>query len=81
MIPDSATCTQCSFGCTVQLQDDDGQTILVTASFGIAISTTELRPQQLLSRADKALYEAKACGRNIVKTYSAHSSPILLTET
>lgn len=64
----------------IQLQDDDGQTILVTASFGIAISTTELRPQQLLSRADKALYEAKACGRNIVKTYSAHSSPILLTE-
>ncbi len=44
--------------------------IPVTASFGIAISSAELRPQQLLSQADQALYQAKAGGRNLVKAYA-----------
>ena len=42
----------------------------MTASFGIAISSAELRPQQLLSQADQALYQAKAGGRNLVKAYA-----------
>ncbi|MEG0029590.1 GGDEF domain-containing protein [Acinetobacter sp.] len=46
------------------ISNDEGQSIRVTASFGIAQSHHELRPQQLLSQADKALYAAKASGRN-----------------
>ena len=46
-----------------------GDSIQVTASFGVAFSSTEIDPQKLLSQADKALYEAKACGRNQVKCY------------
>lgn len=53
----------------LNLISDLGERIQVTASFGIALSNTQLRPQQLLSQADKALYEAKACGRNQVKCY------------
>ncbi|NNH87282.1 GGDEF domain-containing protein [Acinetobacter terrae] len=53
----------------LNLISDLGENIQVTASFGIALSNTQLRPQQLLSQADKALYEAKACGRNQVKCY------------
>ncbi|NNH38263.1 GGDEF domain-containing protein [Acinetobacter terrae] len=53
----------------LNLISDFGESIRVTASFGIALSNTQLRPQQLLSQADKALYEAKACGRNQVKCY------------
>ena len=41
----------------------------ISASFGVAFSSTETNPQKLLSQADKALYEAKACGRNQVKCY------------
>ena len=54
----------------LEIYSDDGEKIHVTASFGIAISQAELRPQQLLSQADKALYEAKASGRNRVKTFT-----------
>ncbi|EXA64230.1 diguanylate cyclase domain protein [Acinetobacter baumannii 348935] len=53
----------------LQIFSDEGQLIPVTASFGIAISKPELRPQQLLSQADQALYQAKAGGRNQVKSY------------
>jgi diguanylate cyclase (GGDEF)-like protein len=54
----------------LQILSDEGELIPVTASFGIAISKTDLRPQQLLSQADQALYQAKAGGRNLVKTYA-----------
>lgn len=53
----------------LQLTSDVGESIRVTVSFGMALSNAQLRPQQLLSQADKALYEAKACGRNQVKCY------------
>lgn len=55
----------------LEIYSDDGQRIHVTASLGIALSSPELRPQQLLSQADKALYQAKASGRNLVKAYNA----------
>lgn len=62
----------------IELLSDAGQPIQMTASFGIAVSKQEHRPQQLLSQADKALYDAKASGRNAVKTYFEPSaaSPI-----
>ncbi len=55
----------------IEIYSDDHQRIPITASFGIALSSPELRPQQLLSQADKALYQAKAGGRNLVKIYNA----------
>ena len=51
------------------ISNDEGQSIHVTASFGIAQSHHGLRPQQVLSQADKALYAAKASGRNQIKCY------------
>lgn len=52
------------------LLDDRQHSIHITASFGIAISEQEIRPQQLLTNADQALYAAKAAGRNCVRCYS-----------
>ncbi len=52
------------------LYNDCLQPIHITASFGVAVSTPDLQPQQLLSRADKALYHAKASGRNNVQVYA-----------
>ena len=51
------------------INNDEGQSIHVTASFGIAQSHHGLRPQQVLDQADKALYAAKASGRNQIKCY------------
>ena len=51
------------------ISNDEGQSIRVTASFGIAQSHHGLRPQQVLSQADKALYAAKTSGRNQIKCY------------
>ena len=51
------------------LTNDEQKPIPITASFGVAVSTPNLRPQQLLSQADKALYQAKAAGRNRVICY------------
>ena len=61
----------------LEIQSDEGTKIPVTASFGIAISQAELRPQQLLSQADRALYQAKARGRNQVRAYITSTQPEL----
>lgn len=37
------------------IQNEDGRAIRITASFGIALATDKLKPQQLLDQADKAL--------------------------
>lgn len=46
----------------------DGQPIEVTASFGVATSTTQGNPEQLFQAADKLMYSAKEAGRNKVKS-------------
>ena len=51
------------------IQNENGRAIRITASFGIAIAADKLKPQQLLDQADKALYAAKASGRNQIKCY------------
>ena len=51
------------------IEHEDGRSIRITASFGIALSANKLKPQQLLNQADKALYAAKAGGRNQIKCY------------
>ncbi|MCE5302192.1 MAG: diguanylate cyclase [Planctomycetaceae bacterium] len=46
----------------------DGETVAVTASFGVAEATGLSSIALLVERADQALYEAKKNGRNIVQT-------------
>ena len=46
----------------------DGTAIDVTASFGVASSAGRTSPEELLARADAALYEAKRAGKNRVQT-------------
>ena len=58
----------------LEIFSEDGHLFQVTASFGIAVSTPELRPQQLLTHADQALYAAKASGRNKVMAYTHQES-------
>ncbi len=47
--------------------------ITVTASFGIAGFSGEDEPERVFTRADAALYQAKAAGRNCVMQYSAEA--------
>jgi diguanylate cyclase (GGDEF)-like protein len=53
--------------------------IQLTASVGVACSSDEFisRPDHMLSRADNALYEAKAAGRNRVGTMQAGDQRLL----
>jgi diguanylate cyclase (GGDEF)-like protein len=53
----------------------DKSTVSVTASFGIAVSTDVSTVNELLRRADAALYRAKHEGRNRIVTAA---SPVLL---
>jgi len=60
-----------------QVDDENGQRIPVSASFGVASADGVLRPDvmELVSQADKALYWAKEAGRNRVKIYVASADP------
>jgi diguanylate cyclase (GGDEF)-like protein len=55
----------------LELKDDNGNRIALTASFGISTAQSPLTPFQLLTQADKALYSAKASGRNQVHIFQA----------
>lgn len=47
--------------------DIGGENLTITASFGVACAEEYSNVQSLLSRADKALYQAKRAGRDMVK--------------
>lgn len=49
-----------------------GETIRVTASFGVAEFPTYATPEALLAAADAALYQAKRAGKNRVATSTVH---------
>ncbi|MGH1401128.1 MAG: GGDEF domain-containing protein [Acinetobacter tandoii] len=57
----------------LELKDDNGSRIALTASFGISTAQSPLTPFQLLTQADKALYSAKASGRNQVHIFQAQT--------
>ena len=48
----------------------DNKPISVTASFGVASQSKEIQLSQLIKKADEALYDAKAQGRNRVISLS-----------
>jgi diguanylate cyclase (GGDEF)-like protein len=45
----------------------NGETVAVTASFGVADANNLPSPEALMKRADEALYRAKQAGRNLVR--------------
>lgn len=51
---------------TIRCSADDGRIIEITASFGVAQYSGDETVDQLLARADQALYQAKHSGRNRV---------------
>jgi len=53
----------------------DGQTLRVTASFGVALKDAQATPEDLVSAADDALYAAKAAGKNRVMPQPAGVGP------
>ena len=54
----------------IDLQDE-GERLHMTASIGVAsMSGNDDTPHQLIDRADRALYRAKAHGRNRVEGYT-----------
>ncbi|MBF0325370.1 MAG: diguanylate cyclase [Alphaproteobacteria bacterium] len=54
----------------LQLDDDKGAPIPVTATFGIAAITAETSIEDAMEQADKALYDGKRSGRNRVVIYT-----------
>jgi diguanylate cyclase (GGDEF)-like protein len=56
----------------------EGQSLAVTASFGVASFAETLSAAELFGAADEALYEAKAAGKNrVVRSESGVAEPIL----
>jgi diguanylate cyclase (GGDEF)-like protein len=54
----------------------DQQRVSITVSIGIALmSPHDIRPDQVLQRADEALYRAKTLGRNRIELAEAPESP------
>jgi diguanylate cyclase (GGDEF)-like protein len=49
---------------TTGIDDGDGQTLHVAVSFGITLLDPEVPVEESIARADRALYAAKAAGRN-----------------
>lgn len=47
-------------------------TLAITVSAGVAVSSSGDSPRSLISRADAALYSAKAAGRNLVFRHTGH---------
>jgi GGDEF domain-containing protein len=61
----------------------DGQTIDVTTSIGIAFhraADSSVTAEELLARADAALYNAKAAGRNRFEFFAAAGRPAALPD-
>lgn len=58
---------------TVLAQNGD-KPIYMTASFGIALLDPDVRIEQSIDRADKAMFEAKTAGRNRVRVWDALTS-------
>jgi diguanylate cyclase (GGDEF)-like protein len=66
-----------------------GPDIVVTASFGVArMQDSDMDAEQLLQRADRALYQAKATGRDrvvvapavpVLAPFLAHAAPTRLS--
>ncbi len=46
----------------------------ITASFGVTLMLDEDTPESLMTRADRALYEAKESGRNAVRAFNSEPS-------
>ena len=53
----------------LSIELEDGQSLKITASFGIAISADDMRMDDVSRLADKALYLSKQKGRNTVSHY------------
>ena len=53
--------------CGAEIRARTGQLVPISSSFGLAMSDQEASLDDLLSRADGMLYEAKQCGRNQVR--------------
>ncbi len=60
----------------IRLSDDGSATITVTVSIGVATSSGgDTTPDDILRRADAAMYRAKADGRNRIETDQGNGSP------
>jgi len=57
----------------------DGQPILIGASIGIAVSSSGADAQDLIRRADIALYHAKGAGRNQFAIFGPHMDELIRT--
>jgi len=57
----------------------DGQPILIGASIGIAVSSSGSDAQDLIRRADIALYHAKEAGRNQFAIFGQHMDDLIRT--